>query len=65
MELPRLILDAKLFCPRCGWRHVDGESRGGHRWERHAHTTHSCYNCKEDFDVFVSGASDDADKEPE
>ena len=33
MELPRLIIDAVLFCPHCGSRHID-EVRNEHRWER-------------------------------
>ncbi len=58
MELPRLIIDHKLFCPYCGERHVD-EMRNGQRWERRAHTTHRCQVCGQDFDVFVSGGRDD------
>lgn len=58
MELPRLIIDAKLWCPHCGARHID-ESRNGEKWHRRAHTTHRCQSCGGDFDVYVSGAADD------
>jgi hypothetical protein len=53
-HLPRLIIDAPLFCPHCGDRHVD-ESRNGEKWHRRAHTTHRCQSCSKDFDVYVSG----------
>lgn len=54
-HLPRIILDAVLFCPHCGGRHID-ESRNGEKWHRRAHTTHRCQHCGQDFDVYVSGA---------
>lgn len=53
-QLPRIILDAPLWCPHCGERHVD-EERDGEKWQRRAHTTHRCCGCGGDFDVFVSG----------
>jgi DNA-directed RNA polymerase subunit RPC12/RpoP len=53
-QLPRLIIDAVLFCPHCGDRHVD-EARNGEKWHRRAHTTHRCQDCGRDFDVYVSG----------
>lgn len=56
MNLPRVIIDAVLFCPHCGARHVD-ESRNGEKWHRRAHTTHRCQACGGDFDVYVSGQS--------
>lgn len=55
-ELPKLIINAKLFCPYCGFPHVD-EERNGEKWNRRAHTTHRCQGCGGDFDVYVSGAS--------
>lgn len=58
MELPKLIIQAKLFCPYCGARHVD-EERNGEKWHRRAHTTHRCQSCGGDFDVYVSGAADE------
>lgn len=58
MNLPRIIIDAKLFCPHCGERHID-ESRNGEKWHRRAHTTHRCQKCSGDFDVYVSGQADD------
>jgi len=54
MNLPRIIIDAALFCPHCGARHVD-EARNGEKWHRRAHTTHRCQACGGDFDVYVSG----------
>lgn len=54
-ELPKLIINAKLWCPHCGARHID-EERNGEKWQRRAHTTHRCQGCGGDFDVFVSGA---------
>lgn len=59
MHLPRVIIDAKLFCQHCGARHVD-ESRNGEKWHRRAHTTHRCQKCGKDWDVYVSGAPDEA-----
>ncbi len=53
-HLPRIIVDAPLYCPHCGARHVD-ESRNGEKWHRRAHTTHRCQACRRDFDVYVSG----------
>lgn len=58
MNLPRIIIDAVLFCPHCGARHVD-ESRNGEKWHRRAHTTHRCQSCGRDFDVYVSGQAQD------
>lgn len=57
-HLPRIIIDAVLFCPHCGARHVD-ESRNGEKWHRRAHTTHRCQACGGDFDVYVSGQASD------
>lgn len=54
MNLPRIIIDAVLFCPHCGTNHVD-EERNGEKWHRRAHTTHRCQSCRGDFDVYVSG----------
>lgn len=54
MNLPRIIIDAVLFCPHCGANHVD-EERNGEKWHRRAHTTHRCQSCGNDFDVYVSG----------
>jgi hypothetical protein len=54
MTPPRIIIDAALFCPHCGARHVDG---GDDKWHRRAHTTHRCQACGKDFDVYVSGSS--------
>jgi len=51
---PRIIIDAVIFCPHCGARHVD-EDRNNEKWTRRAHTTHRCQSCHQDFDVFVSG----------
>ncbi len=59
-SVPILVLKASLYCPHCGSRHI--ESVGGDpklRWERRAHTTHRCRGCGGDFNVYVSGASDD------
>lgn len=56
--IPKLVISAPLYCPHCGKRHVD-ETRNSERWDRRAHTTHRCQNCMQDFDVFVSGASDE------
>ena len=50
----KLIIETALYCPHCGERHVD-ETRNDERWDRRAHTTHRCQNCKLDFDVYVSG----------
>lgn len=61
-NLPRIIIDAPLFCPHCGARHVD-ESRNGEKWHRRAHTTHRCQSCGGDFDVYVSGQAPDEDLE--
>lgn len=58
MNLPRIIIDAVLFCPHCGARHVD-EARNGEKWHRRAHTTHRCQACGGDFDVYVSGQAQD------
>ena len=58
-HLPRIIIDAVLFCSHCGTRHVD-ESRNGEKWHRRAHTTHRCQSCGGDFDVYVSGQAPDA-----
>lgn len=57
-QLPKLIVPLRIFCPYCGVRHIDA-SRNGEKWDRRAHTTHRCQGCSKDFDVFVSGASDD------
>lgn len=57
-HLPRIIIDAPLYCPHCGSRHVD-ESRNGEKWHRRAHTTHRCQHCGGDFDVYVSGQAPD------
>lgn len=57
-NLPRIIIDAVLYCPHCGVRHVD-ESRNGEKWHRRAHTTHRCQSCSKDFDVYVSGQAPD------
>lgn len=59
----KMILAVRIFCPRCGARHVD-ETRDGERWDRRAHTTHRCQGCEQDFDVYVSGASDSETAEP-
>ncbi len=56
-ELPKLIIIAQMWCPHCGVQHVD-EDRNGERWSRRAHTTHRCQGCGQDFDVYVSGASE-------
>lgn len=61
-HLPRIIIDAPLYCPHCGARHVD-ESRNGEKWHRRAHTTHHCQKCGGDFDVYVSGQAPDEDEE--
>jgi hypothetical protein len=53
-ELPKLIINAPLWCPHCGARHID-EERNGEKWHRRAHTTHRCQSCGGDFDVYVSG----------
>ena len=58
MNLMRVIIDAVLFCPHCGARHVD-EARNGEKWHRRAHTTHRCQSCGRDWDVFVSGQAPD------
>lgn len=57
-HLPRIIIDAVLFCPHCGARHVD-EARNGEKWHRRAHTTHRCQKCGGDFDVYVSGQAEE------
>lgn len=59
MNLPRIIIDAVLFCPHCGANHVD-EERNGEKWHRRAHTTHRCQACGRDFDVYVSGQAQPA-----
>lgn len=56
------MIKVRLHCPHCGSRHVDAE-RNGERWDRRAHTTHRCQDCGEDFDVYVSGATDEELKE--
>ena len=63
IELLKIIIPLKIFCPHCGTRHID-EPRDGKRWDRIAHTTHRCQQCAMDFDVFVSGVSDDAGFSP-
>jgi hypothetical protein len=61
-QLPRIIIDAVLYCPHCGARHVD-EARNGEKWHRRAHTTHRCQACGGDFDVYVSGQA--VDEQPD
>lgn len=54
-QLLKIIIPHALWCPHCGARHVD-EERNDEKWDRRAHTTHRCQQCKSDFDVFVSGS---------
>lgn len=64
MNLPRIIIDAVLFCPHCGANHVD-EDRNGEKWHRRAHTTHRCQSCGKDFYVYVSGQAPPLKSVPE
>lgn len=56
-EPPKIIIPYELYCPHCGARHIE-QKRGanGERWDRRAHTTHTCAECGGEFDVFVEGA---------
>lgn len=57
-DIIRIIVPYRVFCPHCGARHVD-ETRNGERWDRRAHTTHRCQACFQDWEITVSGASDE------
>lgn len=61
IELLKIIIPLKIFCPHCGERHID-DRRDSERWERRAHTTHRCQQCAMDFDVFVSGVAEGGEK---
>lgn len=48
-----LNFPARIFCPRCGQRHVETDG-----YEKRPHTTHLCEHCGAMFDVKARGATD-------